>query len=261
MSFVGGQCERGRVEAVGQATVDDGLVRVAAAPLITVIAIPLLLVTGSRSALGVAAVGLLFALFIWSPGEGRSRPGWFRLTVSAAVALVVGGLVWLTAFASRDVAIDRLGSAEDDLRWPVWQSIIEMLPHYSPWGSGIGSYVQAYQVFEPDSLLRPRFSNHAHNELLEVALTAGVPGLLLLGTAAAALLLSLWRSFFKGAADNSVVIFSRLGGSMLVLLAIASASDYPARTPILAAVLALASVWAAMGGASGAETQSRQGLK
>lgn len=236
--------------------------RAAAAPVITVIAIPLLLVTGSRSALVVAAVGLVFGLFIWSSGGGRQdRPLWLRLVPPAVVTAVVGGLVWLTAFASRDVAIERLGATENELRWPVWQSIVEMLPHYMPWGTGIGSYAQAYQIMEPDSLLRPTISNHAHNEFLEVAFTAGIPGLVLLGIAFAALLFALRRSLSIKASNNSAVIFSQLGGSVLVLLAIASASDYPTRTPILAAVLALASVWASMGGRAIRETKSKQGLK
>lgn len=236
--------------------------RVAAAPAIAAIAIPLLLVTGSRSALVVAAVGLVFGLLIWSPGGGRKdRPLWFRLLPLAVVTAVVGGLVWLTAFASRDVAIERLGATENELRWPVWHSIIDMLPHYMPWGTGIGSYAQAYQILEPDNLLRPTISNHAHNEFLEVAFTAGVPGLVLLGIAFAALLFALWRSFSLKAPSNSAATFSRLGGSMIVLLAIASASDYPTRTPILAAVLAIASVWASMGGQAIRETKSKQGLK
>lgn len=247
--------------AMGVSNGDGGLVRVATAPVITVIAIPLLLITGSRSALIVAAVGLILGLLIWSRrGRRDDRPLWLRLAPSVVVVAVVGALVWLTAFASRDVAIERLGSTDSELRWPVWQSIVEMLPHYMPWGTGIGSYAQAYQVLEPDRLLRPSISNHAHNEFLEVALTAGIPGLVLLGIAVAALLFALLRAFSDKAGPTSPVIFSRLGASMLVLLAIASASDYPARTPILAAVLALAAVWASMGGGAD-ETKSKQGLK
>lgn len=237
------------------------LIRVAVAPVITVIAIPLLLVTGSRSALIVAAVGLVFGLFIWSSeGRRQDRPFWLTLVPPAVVTAVVGGLVGLTAFASRDVAIERLGATENELRWPVWQSIIEMLPHYMPWGTGIGSYAEVYQILEPDSLLRPTISNHAHNEFLEVAFTAGIPGLVLLGIAFAVLLFALWRAFSIKGANNSAAIFSRLGGSVLVLLAIASASDYPTRTPILSAVLALAAVWASMDGRAD-ETKSKQGLK
>ena len=228
--------------------------RLAAAPAITVIAIPLLLVTGSRSALVVAAVGLIFGLFIWSSARARQdRPLWLRFVPPAFVTTVVGGLVWLTAFASRDVAIDRLGDSNEDLRWPVWQSILEMLPHYMPWGAGIGAYAQAYQVLEPDRLLRPTVSNHAHNEFLEVAFTAGVPGIVLMLLTAGALVLSLWRAYSHCSENSAGVIFARLGTSLIVLLAIASTTDYPARTPILAAVLALAAVWASLGRQDGAK--------
>lgn len=238
------------------------LARVAVAPAVTVITIPLLLVTGSRSALVVAAVGLVFALLIWSSGQRRNgRAWWLRLALPVTLASSVGALVWITGFAARDVAIDRLGSHEDDLRWPVWQSIIDMLPHYMPWGTGVGSYAQAYQILEPDKLLRPTISNHAHNELLEVAFTAGVPGLVLMGLAAAALLLSLWRAFSGNFGHDPAAIFSRLGAGMIVLLAIASATDYPTRTPILAAVLALAAVWASLGGQAAGTPKLHQGPK
>ncbi len=250
------------VGALGFGGRGSPFVRVAVAPAVTVIAIPLLLVTGSRSALVVAAFGLVFALLIWSSGQRRDGGAWWlRLALPVTLAASVGALVWITGFAARDVAIDRLGGDEDDLRWPVWQSIIEMLPHYMPWGTGIGSYAQAYQILEPDKLLRPTISNHAHNEFLEVALTAGIPGLVLMGLATAALLLSLWRAFSSKAGQDPAAIFSRLGAGMIVLLAIASASDYPTRTPILAAVLALAAVWASLGGQAADTHKSHQGPK
>lgn len=236
--------------------------RVSLAPTVAVIAVPLLLVTGSRSALVVAAMGLFFAALIWSSGErGAARPWWARAILPAAAAAVVGGLIWVTSFASRDVAIDRLGGSEEDLRWPVWQSIVDMLPHYMPWGTGIGSHTQAYQILEPDRLLRPTISNHAHNELLEVAFTAGVPGIVLFVLAASALVVSLWRAYSNRSCATPASILSRLGGGVIVLLAIASATDYPTRTPILAAVLALASVWASLGGRVEGETKTQQGLK
>lgn len=244
------------------------LARVAVAPVVTVITIPLLLVTGSRSALVVAALGLVFALVIWSSVQRRdSRTWWMRLALPLTLAVGVGGLVWITGFAARDVALDRLESTEeylrweDDLRWPLWQSIFEMMPYYMPWGTGVGSYEQAYQILEPDKLLRPTISNHAHNEFLEVAFTAGIPGLVLMGLAAAALLLSLWRAFSSNVGQDPAAIFSRLGAGMIVLLAIASATDYPTRTPILAAVLALAAVWASLGRQAADTPKSHQGPK
>lgn len=250
------------VGALGFSSRGSLFARAAVAPAVTVIAIPLLLVTGSRSALLVAAVGLIFALLIWSSAQCHDdRSYWMRLAQPVTLAVGVCGLVWMTGFVARDVAIDRLATAEDDLRWPVWQSIIEMLPQYMPWGTGIGSYAEAYQLLEPDKLLRPTISNHAHNEFIEIVLTAGVPGLVLMGLATVALLFSLRRAFFSKAGHEPPAIFSRLGTGMIVLLAIASATDYPTRTPILAAILVLAAVWASIGKQAADTPKSQQGPK
>jgi O-antigen ligase len=135
----------------------------------------------------------------------------------------------------------RLEDQTEDLRWPVWQSIIDMLPHYLPWGTGVGSYVEAYKVLEPDNLLRPTFSNHAHNEALEILFTAGIPGAALVVLASVFLAVAIWLSL-RSAGDAA--LFKRLGILVIILLAIASISDYPVRTPILSAVFVLAAIWA-----------------
>jgi O-antigen ligase len=135
----------------------------------------------------------------------------------------------------------RLEDQTEDLRWPVWQSIIDMLPHYLPWGTGVGSYVEAYQVLEPDNLLRPSFSNHAHNEVLEILFTAGIPGAVLILLASVFLAAAAWRGL---RASGDTALFKRLGVLVIIRLAIASISDYPVRTPILSAVFVLAAIWA-----------------
>jgi O-antigen ligase len=143
---------------------------------------------------------------------------------------------------SRDLAIKRLEDDTEGLRWPVWQSIVDTLPHYLPWGTGVGSYVEAYKVLEPDNLLRPTFSNHAHNEALEILFTAGIPGAALLLLAFVFLAVAVWRAL---SSSGDGALFKRLGIVAIILLAIASITDYPIRTPILSAVFALAAIWAA----------------
>jgi O-antigen ligase len=135
----------------------------------------------------------------------------------------------------------RLENQMEDLRWPVWQSILDMLPHYLPWGSGVGSYVEAYQVLEPDNLLRRTFSNHAHNEALETLFTAGIPGAALVVLASVFLAVAAWRGLRS---SGDAALFKRSGIVAIILLAIASLSDYPVRTPILSAVFVLAAIWA-----------------
>jgi O-antigen ligase len=204
------------------------------------VAVPLVLITGSRTGMLVAGVSLvlIFAFGLLPLKRVAIRP-WVRY--SAAFGSV-GGLVWATIWVSRDLAIKRLEDDTEGLRWPVWQSIVDMLPHYLPWGTGVGSYVEAYKVLEPDNLLRPTFSNHAHNEALEILFTAGIPGAALLLLAFVFLAVAVWRGL-RAAGDAA--LFKRLGVVVIILLAMASITDYPIRTPILSAVFALAAIWAA----------------
>jgi O-antigen ligase len=203
------------------------------------VVVPLVLVTGSRAGLLVAGVSLalVFAFGLLPLKRVAIRP-WVRYSVAFTS---VGALVWATIWASRDVAIMRLEGQAEDLRWPVWQSIVDMLPHYLPWGTGVGSYAEAYRVLEPDNLLRPTFSNHAHNEVLEILFTAGIPGVVLILLALVFLAAAVWRGL---RASGDTALFKRLGILVIILLAIASISDYPVRTPILSAVFVLAAIWA-----------------
>ena len=205
------------------------------------VAVPLVLVTGSRTGLLVAGLSLVlvFAFGLLPLARVAIRP-WVRY--SAAFASV-GALVWATIWASRDVAFMRLEDQTEDLRWPVWQSIVDMLPQYLPWGTGVGSYVEAYRVLEPDNLLRPSFSNHAHNELLEILFTAGLPGAAIALLALVFLAAAAWRGL---RASGDAALFKSLGILVIILLAIASISDYPVRTPILSAVFVLAAIWASV---------------
>jgi O-antigen ligase len=202
------------------------------------VVVPLVLVTGSRTGLLVAGVSLvlIFAFGLLPLARVAIRP-WVRYSLAFAS---VGALVWATIWASRDVAFMRLENRTEDLRWPVWQSIVDMLPHYLPWGTGVGSYAEAYQVLEPDDLLRPTFSNHAHNEPLEILFTAGIPGAALALLALVFLAAAAWRGLRS---SGDACLFKRLGILVIILLAIASISDYPVRTPVLSAVFALAAIW------------------
>jgi O-antigen ligase len=204
------------------------------------VAVPLVLITGSRTGMLVAGVSLVlvFAFGLLPLKRVAIRP-WVRY--SAAFASV-GGLVWATIWVSRDLAIKRLEDNMEGLRWPVWQSIVDMLPHYLPWGTGVGSYVEAYKVLEPDKLLRPTFSNHAHNEALEILFTAGIPGAALMLLAFVFLAVAVWRAL---SSSGDAALFKRLGIVAIILLAMASITDYPIRTPILSAIFALAAIWAA----------------
>ncbi|NIJ63625.1 O-antigen ligase [Sphingomonas leidyi] len=212
--------------------------------------LPLLLVAGSRLGLIVGVIGLVSIPMLYTPPSGRSsslssrRRWWY-----AAGSLVVVALGALTVFLSRGIAIQRLlsGNVGDDARVPLWQASMTMLGTYFPFGSGFGSFAEVYGIYESDGALQPTYGNHAHNELLEVALTGGVLGIVLMLVGVVAWALASWRVFRRPLREGRDVAFGRLASVVMLILGVSSVTDYPLRTPFLAGVLAIAAIWLCAG--------------
>lgn len=212
-----------------------------------IVIVPLIALTASRSAIALAAVGLASLALLRTGSDGQAAPGARRAMLVAAAwiasALAVAAILYATA-VNRFTTFDRLENASDDARLTIWSSTFDMIGHYLPWGSGIGGYARVYQILEPASLLEPSYTNHAHNEWLEIAMTAGIPGLVILVAAGAMFGVAAWRSLRRSNVPN---LDARLGVIVIFMLAIASTADYPVRTPILSAILAIAAVWSMPG--------------
>ena len=114
-------------------------------------------------------------------------------TILASLGLSAAALV-ATVFAARDLALDRLvgdwGGVET--RTQNLGDYVRMATDFMPFGSGAGSFDPVYRIYEPAAALRPNFLNHAHNDLAQLAIEYGVPGLLLL---AGLLSWWVWRSW------------------------------------------------------------------
>ena len=103
-----------------------------------------------------------------------------------------------------------------------------------------------FRMHEPLSLLKLTYFNHAHNDLIEIVLDAGLPGLALLvaGIAWWAMAsLRAWRT--EPGMDHAL---PKLGSAMLLFVLLASGFDYPARTPMIMAAIVLAASWLASSG-------------
>lgn len=242
-----------------------GKASLAAFMLATLFLVPLILITGSRAGL----LALLLAIFLsaWvasqknglSPskiGPGKKRRG--EIDQSAPVAprkwipwaMLAGflALIALTYYADRSIAIERFlaRDAADDMRIKIVPLLIDLARLYSPFGSGIGGFESVFMVHEPDTLLAPHYVNHAHNDYLEIAITAGIPGILLI-ILAGILMLAGMRGITLSEQGHSTLGLARAGFAILFLFAIASAVDYPVRVPSIQVWVTLAGVWLARG--------------
>lgn len=214
-----------------------------------VVLVPLILITGSRTGLIVGLVGLV-AL----PAIGDIR-GTLRSTLlikASRTGLAIGsallvGTTGLTIYLSRAQALDRLfrSAGDDELRLRVWAPILDMGWKYFPIGSGIGSFVETYWIDEPRQLLRATYLNHAHNDWLEIFLTAGLLGVLLALLGVAGMVWLAIKVFRKERESGSSL--ARGGAVIAFLLVLASLADYPLRTPSLASVFVVALIWLARG--------------
>ena len=234
--------------STGLNTVEQFRLRGALAGGAALFLVPLLLVTGSRIGLVVGLVGLLLSALLYrQPQFARSakrKIRRFNLGYLVAGALVFGIAV-LTFLMSRAEAFDRLltGDGAEDLRFAVWPVILEMSEKYFPIGSGIGTFVEAYQIDEPLLLLDQEYLNHAHNDWLEILLTGGAVAALLAGVATVAWIRSAYLLLASSDSHRRDVVLGKLGASIILMLALASFGDYPLRAPSLTAMFVIAAVW------------------
>ena len=105
-----------------------------------------------------------------------------------------------------------------------WTGIVE---HW-PWGSGLGSFVDLYPRYDTSEHVSPFFTNHAHNDFLELLLEGGIYFAVLFVFYLAVLLLNIPDTPLKRAA-------------LLAILALLAHSlvDYPLRTLGLATIFAV----------------------
>lgn len=214
-----------------------------------VLVVPLILVTGSRAGLvlgliGLASVPLLYRRpAITGPARRRIRRFDPRYALGAAAVFALGSVAFLTA---RAPAVARLvsGDGTEEVRFQVWGPIAELVVKYLPFGSGLGTFLETWRIDEPGAMLSTTYLNRAHNDLLEVALTAGLPALALLLVGAVWWARRALAAVRSPEADRDA-LFGRLGAVLMLMLALASLADYPLRIPSLATLFVIACVWLA----------------
>jgi Lipid A core - O-antigen ligase and related enzymes len=207
---------------------------------------PLLILTGSRAGLLLSVPTL--ALCAWMLFRGPSFQALLRRAGAKArllkgllAAILIGPLVFVfgaLATSGRRTALSRLFELDvaDDVRSSYFSILVEMALDYLPFGSGFGSFEEAFNAFEPSALLSSRYLNHAHNDLVELVIEGGVPGLVILLGALAWLGRSFVRAWRAGGTDGRIPAVFYV--SSICLWLAASLVDYPLRTPLGAMLVA-----------------------
>lgn len=208
--------------------------------------VPLVMVTGSRAGMALAVIALLLLPLLNHGRDRLPQDRWAsRLPVAGALFLIV--LVGLAYALGRAEAIERFtqNPSGADPRSSAWGPMLDMAWTYFPAGSGIGSFAKVFTLDEPYALLALTSFAHAHNDWLETMITAGLPGLMIVAAAIAGLAIAAKAAWWTSHAGSADVRLGRLGLFVILLLGLASITDYPLRVPSLACLFAIAAVWAA----------------
>ena len=213
---------------------------------IAILLVPLILVTGSRTGMLTAVVGLVGGALLYFSHTPHYRGASTPQSVPAIwLGIIFMGLVFVTIYFSRAESVERIlavnGTGID--RGDFWIASQQLFWQYFPFGFGPGGFVLAYQHSEPAASLGGVYLNRLHNDWAETAVTFGVPGILLM---LAGVVFYLRRSFalwMRMDGARSGVALGRMASIVIAILAIASLTDYPLRTPALAGFAALVLIW------------------
>jgi hypothetical protein len=191
----------------------------------------------SRSGLVIAGLALVCGVFLFLREAGlRSgvRKGITLAMLLAIPALLVAS-VWL---ANRPGS----GDIEADLRVRVFPETVAAAKAFFPIGAGNGAFPEVFRRFEENKDLRPTYLNHAHNELTEIVIEGGIVSVLLLLAFLlwfAAASIKIWRTPDDRGGNLAM---ARLATLLLAMPLLASVTDYPVRTPLMACTIAIAVV-------------------
>jgi O-antigen ligase len=215
--------------------------------------IPLILMSGSRGGFILTPIGMLLGFWVYKAPVTHLRSGDgpnAKRVRYITYGLIGAFLAVVTIAILRTSTLDRLIETESagELRIQALPIVMHALDRFFPAGSGLGTFVEVYKIYEPNALISEAYFNHAHNDFVELLLTAGLLGALLLIWIGAMMSLSL-RSLIRnrrvdaGERGYSAQVLGRAGFSILTMLALSSAVDYPLRVPSLMLLGIVAAVW------------------
>jgi O-Antigen ligase len=188
--------------------------------------------TASRAGVLLAMVAVFFSLFLMSGRSEQRRIGAVSSYGSLFICLAIG----LFALFSMTGLLRLAGTDPvSDYRAVISSVSMVTLKGFLPFGSGFGSFVPAYQLFETPATMLSSYVNHAHNDWLELVLEGGLPMAFILAAFVmwfGAAVISVWRN-----AESELI--AKAACISVSILLLHSFVDYPLRTPALMVMFAL----------------------
>lgn len=214
---------------------------------ICVLLIVAIVLTRSRTAFVLTAIPIILGLIRaysharMNKPAGSAARSWLA---RPATAMLGSGVLLAVAVAGLAVAAPgRLGQTLErfenieEARLYIWEDATYAIDRYWPLGSGMGTFEDVFQVDESLENLTRRRAGRAHNDYLEIAIEAGVPGIALIAFWALFITYCTWR-----ARQSHFRWLGWSGSAFLLAVALQSITDYPLRNHTLLALAGFATL-------------------
>jgi O-antigen ligase len=193
----------------------------------------------SRAGLGLTMVALLGCMAL-AASDRRTTSGITPSRLLGAAAILA--LIFAAQFTLYRL-MDRFSDDPlKDSRIIFARLTLQAAKLYMPFGSGMGTFVPVYATFEkPHDALLDAYVNRAHNDVLELWLEAGVPGLGLMAIFLVWLTVTASKVWRRNTSDPEIdIALARAATIVLGLMITHCFFDYPLRTGAVMAILAFA---------------------
>ena len=204
------------------------LIILAGAALLLVVGIAL---NGSLAGYTLAVPAIAASILIVAPAQRSVR---VPVAIIAGLALVAA----VAAMASTSIGSSRIGqeaSGSVESRQEILKTTGRAIRDTMPFGSGLGSFVKVYPLYESADHVTPEYVVHAHNDYAELTLELGLAGVLLIGV-----FLAWWTAAVRaGWRTGGGGPYARAASIASAVILVHSVVDFPLRTAAISATFAM----------------------
>ncbi len=198
--------------------------------------------TGSRTGIVLLAAPAFLLLwrmaanFLAGSTATESHPRGGRWIAAAVIAIVAASVALVAASGRGQASLARFGGG-DEMRAEMREDAQFAAARYWPAGAGMGTFDEVFQIDESLEYVSPRAAGRAHMDYLELAIEAGLAGLLLVAGWFGWAAWHGWRAVRRPGTWPA-----RAGALTLAAIAAQSLLAFPLRNQALLCVAALAVV-------------------
>ena len=190
-----------------------------------------LALNGSLAGYGLALPVVAASALIILPSGSRLRLGAVALAGALLIAAVIG--LEATSIGSSKLGSEATTSVQS--REDILATTSRAMRDFLPFGSGLGSFRQVYQLYERPDQVTNTYVIHAHNDYAELALETGAAGILLMLLFLAWWAVAVWRVWRTAEAGP----FARAASIASAAMLVHSLVDFPLRTAAMSACFAM----------------------